>query len=63
MSLFVSLELLPGLFTMKSFQVVIVTILFMALLMISEARKGKCKKRELRHTYYEHFFYDLPLLK
>jgi len=55
MPLFVSLELLPGLFTMKSFQVVIVTILFMALLMISEARKGKCKKRELRHTYCEQF--------
>ena len=55
MSLFVSLELLPELFTMKSFQVVIVTILLMALLMTSDARKEKCKKRELRHTYCEQF--------
>ena len=55
MSLFVSLELLPGLFTMKSSQVVIVAILFMALLIISEARKGKCRRRELRHTYCEQF--------
>ena len=36
---------------MKSFQVVIVTILFMALLMTSDAGKGKCKKSELRHVY------------
>ena len=52
---FVSLELLPGKFTMKSFQVFIVTILFMALLMTSNAGKGKCKIRELRHTYCEQF--------
>ncbi|XP_068738149.1 uncharacterized protein, partial [Montipora capricornis] len=30
---------------MKSFQVVIVAILFMALLMTSDAGKGKCKKQ------------------
>ena len=40
---------------MKSSQVVIVTILFMALLMTSDARNEKCKQRELRHTYYETF--------
>ena len=40
---------------MKSFQVVIVTILFMALLITSDARKGKCKKRKLRHAYCEKF--------
>ena len=41
---------------MKSFQVVIVTILFMALLMTSDAGKGgRCKNRELRNTYCEQF--------
>ena len=41
---------------MKSFQVVIVTILFMALLMTSDAHGGgKCKKRELKEQCHENF--------
>ena len=48
---------------MKSFQVVIVAILFMALLMTSDAGKGKCKKRELKQTYSEQILCDMLVLK
>ena len=46
---------------MKSFQVVIVAILFMALLMTSDAYKRKSKKSELEHTFFIlfYFFYFL----
>ena len=48
---------------MKSFQVVIVAILFMALLMTSDAYKRKSKKSELEHTFFILFYFFFYFLR